>query len=284
MFRRICTDNRIVGGALVIILICLGITTLPSQLQAFQSPLPTPEPQTSQPLYFQSPLPTPSPTPFPTIPPNLPNSERALLFIAQRKQTPRERLLLADAFTIRFPLTHRSLWQGLVLDDQDGNPMLYEVLIDEGTKEILCEGATDPQSYWETEENTFRVHYADQILALAARQEGIAVSNLDIAAGILEYHPLTGQMVWRGKIQDHVRGDIYEVTVDARGQLVNVGALEAGEHAARRSRYGKMEPRLYYYLQMRTSQEKIPVLLWIGGICHPSADRRQGNDKTFRRS
>ena len=163
MFKKIRIDRMIVGGALIIVLMCLGIVTLPSQLQAFQSPLPMPESQISQPLHFQSPLPTPSPTPSPTIPPNLPNSERALLFIAQRKQISRDQLLLADAFTIRFPVTHRSLWQGLVLDSQNGNPVLYEVLIDRDTKEILTEGATAPEAYWETEEMAFREHYADRI-------------------------------------------------------------------------------------------------------------------------
>jgi len=266
MFKKIRADNIIVGGALVIVLICLGIATLPSQLQAFQSPLPTPESQISQPLYFQSPLPTPALTPFPTIPPNLPNSERALLFIAQRKQVPRDRLLLADAFIIRFPLTHQSLWQGLVLDGQDGNPVLYEVLIDGDTKEILTEGATAPEAYWETEEMAFREHYAERILSLAARQEGVPVSNLDVAAGILEYYALTGQIVWRSKIQDSVRGDIYEVALNAQGQSVNIEALEAAENAARRSRYGKMELPLYYYLRTRPPQEKSRVLLWVGGV------------------
>jgi len=266
MFKKIRTDHMIVGGALIIVLMCLGIVTLPSQLQAFQSPLPTPESQISQPLHFQSPLPTPSPTPFPTIPPNLPNSERALLFIAQRKQVSRDQLLLADAFTIRFPLTHRSLWQGLVLDGQDGNPVLYEVLIDEETKEILTEGATAPEAYWETEEMAFREHYADRILSLAARQEGVPASDLDIAAGILEHYALTGQIVWRGKIQDSVRGDIYEVAVNAQGQSVSIEALGAAEDAARRSRYGKMELPLYYYLRTRPPQEKSRVLLWVGGV------------------
>lgn len=266
MFRKIRTEHIIVGGALAVVLICLGIAARPSQLQAFQSPLPTPESQTSQPLYFQSPLPTPMPTPFPTISPNLPNSERALLFIAQRKQVPQDRLLLADAFTIGFPLTHRSLWQGLVLDSQDGTPVLYEVLIDGDTKEILTEGLTNPEAYWATEEIAFREHYADQILSLVSRREGVPVSSLDIAAGIMEYYALTGQIVWRGKIQDSVRGDIYEVAVNAQGQSVNVEALEAAENTARRSRYGKMELPLYYYLRTRPPQEKSRVLLWVGGV------------------
>ncbi|RLC79570.1 MAG: hypothetical protein DRI61_07620, partial [Chloroflexi bacterium] len=154
----------------------------------------------------------------------------------------------------------------MVLDGQGSRPVLYEVLIDENTGEILAEKEIVPETYWTAEERAFRERYGDQILALTARQERVPVDNLKIAAGILEYYALTGQIVWRGKIQDTAKGDIYEITVDAHGRPVNIEALETAEDTARRSRYGKMEPPLYYYLQTRPPEEAIRVLLWIGGV------------------
>lgn len=266
VLKRVHPNSIILGGALIIVLTYLGIAIPLPQLQAFQSPLPTTESPTSQPPYFQSPLPTPSPTPLPTIPPDLPNSERAVLFIAQRERIPQERLLLADAFTTEFPLTHQTVWQGLVLALQDGGPVLYEVLVDENTKGILTGSAIDPETYWKAEETAFRERYASQILSLAAQKQKVSASDLAIAAGILEHYALTGQTVWQGKIQDTVRGDIYEIALSMQGELENAEALQKAEDLARQSRYGKMELPLYYYLQMRPPEERNRVLLWVGGV------------------
>ncbi len=87
----------------------------------------------------ESPLAAPSsPLALPTvISPALPNTERAMQFVAQRQGTPQESLSLVDTSTIELPLTGMTLWRGLVLNTQDKTHLLYEVFIHEGTKEIL---------------------------------------------------------------------------------------------------------------------------------------------------
>ena len=162
-------------------------------LQAFQSPL------------FQSPLPVPSPT----IAPDLPHPQRALLFVAQRQGLLEKQLVLADASTIEFPLTRRTLWRGLVLDTASRKPSLYEVLIDANTREILTSGPVDPQTYWQAEEKAFREQFASRVLTLVAQREKTAVSQLEIVSGVLEHYPLSGRTVWRGKVAHTVRGETY---------------------------------------------------------------------------
>ncbi|MEK9137660.1 MAG: S8 family serine peptidase, partial [Bacteroidota bacterium] len=92
--------------------------------------------------------------------------------------------------------------------------------------------------------------------------------TLRIAAGVLERYPLSGQIVWRGKITDDSAGKLYEVTVDERGHAVNSAALEQVESEARSAKYGKMEPRLFYLLQAWEPEQTVKVLLWLSGIDH----------------
>lgn len=82
----------------------------PSPTASVQPPypiLPTaiPGPATATPQQ----APTPTPTLLPTIPPNLSNDQQAVLFVSQRQGIPLERLRLADAYTIQFPLTQQAI-------------------------------------------------------------------------------------------------------------------------------------------------------------------------------
>lgn len=240
----------IVGAILIATLVYLGASSPAPTLQAFQSPL------------FQSPLPVPSPT----IAPNLPHPQRALSFVAQRQGLLEKQLVLADASTIEFPLTRRTLWRGLVLDTEGRSPLLYEVLIDENTRAILTGGPVDPQTYWQAEEKAFRERFAPRVLALVAQRERTAVNQLEIVSGVLEHYPLSGQMVWRGKVAHAVQGETYEVAADMRGRSVNIEALEQAEAQARETRYGKLEPAFFYFLQTQRPGENVRVLLWVDGV------------------
>jgi hypothetical protein len=240
----------ILGAILIATLVYLGASSPAPTLQAFQSPL------------FQSPLPVPSPT----IAPHLPHPQRALSFVAQRQGVLEEQLVLADASTIEFPLTRRTLWRGLVLDTESRNPSLYEVLIDENTREILTGGPVDPQTYWQAEEKAFCERFASRVLALVAQREKTAVNQLEIVSGVLEHYPLIRQMVWRGKVAHAGLGEAYEVAADMRGRPVDIEALEQAEAQAREARYGKLEPAFFHWLQTRQPGENVRVLLWVGGV------------------
>jgi len=227
----------------------------------FDSPLPTP-----------SPPPSPSPTPWPTISPDLPSSERALRFVAQREDIPQEWLILADSFTVEFPLTGVTLWRGLVLDVHSKHHPLYEVFIHEGTEEILTGNEIDPQIYWQAEETAFRERIEDHILDLVARRAKAPADKLEIVAGFLQQDPFSGQWVWQGKVIDTVRGQIYRLAVDAQGQEINPEDLEKASAKARRAKYGKLEPKLFYLLPTLEAEEKIKVLLWVGGVDYAWVD------------
>ncbi len=240
----------ILGAILIATLVYLGASSPAPALRAFQSPL------------FQSPLPVPSPT----IAPSLPHPQRALSFVAQRQGLSEEQLVLADALTIEFPLTRRTLWRGLVLDTESRSPSLYEVLIDENTREVLTGGLVDPQTHWQAEEKAFRERFGSRVLALVAQREKVAMNQLEIVSGILEHYPLTGQMVWRAKAARGGQGETYEVATDLQGKPVNIEVLEQAEAQAREARYGKLEPAFFYLLQTRQPEENVRVLLWMSGV------------------
>ena len=243
---------------LMAILLYSAATVAFPELQArslFDSPLPTP-----------SPLPSPSPTPWPTIFPDLPNAERALQFVAQRQGIPREWLILAEAFTVELPLTEVALWRGLVLDIHNKHHPLYEVFIQEGTKEILTGSGVDPQIYWQAEETALRERLEDHILDLAARRAKVRADELEIAAGFIRPDQRNGQWVWQGTVTDDIRGRIYRIAVDAKGQEIDPEELEKANAEARRAKYGKLEPKLFYLLPTLEVEEKIKVLLWVSGV------------------
>jgi len=212
------------------------------------------------PLIFESPL--PSPTPWPTISPDLPGSERALQFIAQRWDIPQEWLSVADSITIEFPLTGVTLWRGIVIDTQSGHHPWYEVFIHEGSKEILTGSEIDPLSYWEAEELAFREKHGEHILELVARREDISTDDLEIAIGYFRQNPRSGQWVWQGKVIDMAPGgEIYRIAVDEQHREIDVQELEEAFAEAARTKYGKLDRTLFYLLRTMELEEMVKVIL-----------------------
>lgn len=222
---------------------------------------------------FQSPLPTPTFTPFPTISPDLPNDQRALLFVSQREGVPGGHLRLVDAVTVAFPLTGATLWKGLVTDVEDRLHPLYEVFIDEGSKEILNGTSVDPLSYWGAEEKAFRERYRKQIANAVASRERISADQLEIAPGLLAQYPLgSDSWVWQGKAEDAAKGQSYWIAIDDQGQEIDIPAWERLKAETRYAQYGKVDLKLFYLLPLLKPDEKLQVLLWIGGVDHSWVD------------
>jgi hypothetical protein len=187
---------------------------------------------------------TPIPPPLPTLPPGLSIEAGAIFFVSQRQNIPPEYLVVVDAFTITLPLTQKTLWQGFILDRQATTPLLYEVLVDENAQAILTGSTLDPQSYWQAEESAFRVQNAQVILDLAAQQTGRPLSELRLASGVLRHYPLSGYLIWEGKVKNSRTGQNHTLTVTYQGQAVDVEAIGNAENEARLIKYGKLAPEL----------------------------------------
>lgn len=264
MFTKSLRLKAITTVVLTTVLLTSAVTAILSESQArslFDSPLPTP-----------SPSPSPSPTPWPTISPDLPNAERALRFVAQRQGIPQEWLILADAFTTVLPLTGVTLWRGLVLDVHSKLHPLYEVFIHEGTKEILAGSEVDPQIYWQAEGMALREKIEDHILELVVRRAKARADKLEIATGFIRQDPRSGQWAWQGKVIDKDQGQIYCLAVNAKGQEINPEDLEKASAEAQSAKYGKLNPKLFYLLPTLEAEEKIKVLLWVGGVDYAWVD------------
>jgi hypothetical protein len=174
-------------------------------------------------------------------------SEKALAHISQNAHISLERLLLADEFTRTLPSTGRTFWRGLVLDREGRGQLLYEVIVDVHSGDIL--DSLEVKGSWEAERSAYRERYGRQVLELVARRRGLAAERLRLADDVLESHPLTGVTFWRVKVTDVQGESTYELALDARGQVLDPQALQRAELEASRARYGRVEPALYYLLQ-----------------------------------
>lgn len=274
MFATHLRLKAIVTAVLMAVMLTfIAIVASPGSMARPLPESPLAAPSRSRPL-SESPLAVPSPLPAlnPTISPALPDAERAVQFVAQRQGTLWESLNLVDTFTIELPLTGVTLWRGLVLDTQGKSHPLHEVVIHEGTKEILANSGVNPSVYWESEEQAFREEHGQRIRKLAARRAGVPAGDLEIANGFVQQHPRDRRWVWQGKVMDTARGDIHRVAIDARGREVDVQNLERAADEARCARYGKLDAQLFYLLPFLEPGEKAEVLLWVDGVDYAGVD------------
>lgn len=243
------------GGVVVVLFLILQADSLATP-QIFQPPL------------FNSPLPSPSPSPgpTPTIPPDLSNAEKAILWVSQSRNLPVDQLVMADSFVTELSLTGRVIWRGLVLDTKGKGQLTHEVLIDDQDKRLLVGDQSDADEMWEAEASAYQREYGDVVLKRIAEEKKTSPESLETSNGGVIHYPLTNQTFWRAKVLNRQDGAIYGVAIDAQGQFVDQAALEEKEWQARREKYGHLEPDLFYLLQAKQDDEPIEVLLWAGGV------------------
>ena|GEM_PF-2051955 len=212
---------------------------------------------------FQSPLPTPTA-------PALSNAQRAIQHISRTRNISADQLSVADESMIEFPLTGKVLHRELVLDTKGKGQLIYEVMI-EGQTGAIAKG-NELDELLAEEAQAYRARYESLILELAVQEGGTAIENLRIVNDMVVHYPLTDRMCWWVRVLDSKSLLTQDVTIDPHGKLVDVKALEKAEFEARRARYGRLEPELYYLLQAREDEDPVKVLLWIKGVDYAGID------------
>lgn len=103
---------------------------------------------------------------------------------------------------------------------------------------------------------------AHRKLVLLAQELGVPESSLEVVREAEVNLPHLGKRLATAKIRDRTTGELYEVTLDASGTRVDKQELIRLEVAARRARYGKLEPALHDRLADARSNEPIGVAIW----------------------
>lgn len=104
---------------------------------------------------------------------------------------------------------------------------------------------------------------SQELLEALSRESGISISSLELLKETSLHLPNLNQKLSTAKIRDRETDQVHEVTLDASGKRVDKATLFAQELAARRSRYGKLEPELHARLQTLGPAETIEVAIWI---------------------
>ena len=99
-------------------------------------------------------------------------------------------------------------------------------------------------------------------LEILAEEQGIAPRALRVAASTPSDYPLQGEKAFDFKLADR-GGRVYGVTLDRDGSRLDAGKLADAERAARRDRYGRLDPRLAERLENVAADERLDVLLWL---------------------
>jgi hypothetical protein len=193
-----------------------------------------------------------------------------LAYVSQVRHIPMERLLLADVFTRELTLSGHTLWRGWVLDRDGSKQSLHEVTMDPATKKILDN--QEMEAMWKVEQAAYRARYGQQVLERIAQQAGVSVARLRIINDVLENYPLTGRIFWQVKGLDTEAMRPFQLAIGPDGVEVGPAVMQQNEFDAHRTRYGRLDPELYYRLQVTEQDKLVPVLIWIRGVDYEWVD------------
>ncbi|MBC7248778.1 MAG: S8 family serine peptidase [Anaerolineae bacterium] len=167
-------------------------------------------------------------------------------------------------------MTGKVLHRELVLDTKGKGQLIYEVMI-EGQTGAIAKGNKLDELLVE-EAQAYRARYERLVLELAAHGKKTAIENLQVVNDMVVHYPLTDRMCWWVRVLDSKSLLTQDVTIDLYGKRVDVKALEKAEFEARRAKYGRLEPELYYLLQTRKDKDLVKVLLWVKGVDYAGVD------------
>lgn len=102
-----------------------------------------------------------------------------------------------------------------------------------------------------------------KLLEVAAKQEGLDASRLQLLKSTNVELPLTGRKVQVAKVLNTDNGQSFSASIDEQGQAVDFSALKAEEQSAYRARYGKLHPKLHKKVEDERGDQKIKVAFWL---------------------
>lgn len=98
-------------------------------------------------------------------------------------------------------------------------------------------------------------------LNLVAKRTGNKVEQLEVINSASPYLPLIGKRLNTFKVRNKTDQQVYLITVDEKGDEVDLDLLLAEERAAHAAKYGKLQPELAERLKTASPDELIKVII-----------------------
>src|SRR5262245_35832978 len=94
-----------------------------------------------------------------------------------------------------------------------------------------------------------------KLLDVAAKQEGLNTSQLQLLKSTTVELPLTGRKVQTAKVLNADNGQSFTASIDEQGQSVDFSILKDEEQNAYRAKYGKLHPKLHQKIEDLGSEQ-----------------------------
>lgn len=108
--------------------------------------------------------------------------------------------------------------------------------------------------------------FEDIALQHIAQTHNIPIEQLGVTARTEAHYRMIDKRLWCMKISDHESDEMYAVSIDMDGNIVDETAIKDEERKAYVEKYGKLEPALYDRLQGASGGELIKVGIWLTPI------------------
>ncbi len=105
-----------------------------------------------------------------------------------------------------------------------------------------------------------------RLLEVAARNQGLAASELQLLDSTTVELPLTNRTVTAAKIVNPRDENVSAASIDERGEEVDLALLKEEEERAYVAKYGKLDPALHQRVQGLRSAEKVKVAFWMNPV------------------
>ncbi len=100
-------------------------------------------------------------------------------------------------------------------------------------------------------------------IQMVSERSGVPQESLRVVNRAPANYPLQGATVLQFKLESTADGSAYGIALDARGQAVDMAALDAAEQAAYSARYGRLEPALAERLANAPENQGVDVAIWL---------------------
>lgn len=98
---------------------------------------------------------------------------------------------------------------------------------------------------------------------VVAELYNISPKDLEIGNSSVSSFPLQGKTVFSFKFFDRLKGEVYGISLDENGKVVDMDQLASKERLIYTERYGAMSPELYERVATASQDELIEVSIWL---------------------
>ena len=108
--------------------------------------------------------------------------------------------------------------------------------------------------------------FEDIALQHIAQAYNMPLEHLSVVARTQAHYRMIDKKLWCMKISDHKSDEMYAVSMDLDGNIVDENAIKEQERKAYTGKYGKLEPALYDRLRGASGGDLIKVGIWLTPI------------------